>query len=115
MGARNRHYAELNEVYDELEVAEKLHRRLGCPVIDISETLADAGGDPGPPRLLGPERERRPHPDQLALREARDRAQRRVDLDDLAVARQREPLALVHEFRSGVVLDDLGAFDALLR
>jgi regulator of PEP synthase PpsR (kinase-PPPase family) len=37
MGARNRHYAELNEVYDELEVAEKLHRRLGCPVIDISE------------------------------------------------------------------------------
>jgi len=28
-----------------------------------------------------------------------------------AVGRQREPLALVHEFRSGVVLDDLGAFD----
>ena len=37
MGARNRQYAELKEVYDELEVAEKLHRRLGCPVIDISE------------------------------------------------------------------------------
>ncbi len=33
----NRQYAELKEVYDELEVAEKLHRRLGCPVIDISE------------------------------------------------------------------------------
>jgi len=35
-----------------------------------------------------------------------------------AVGRQREPLALVHEFRSGVVLDDLGAFDrcpAMLR
>src|SRR6266436_3641025 len=28
-----------------------------------------------------------------------------------AVGRRREPLALVHEFRSGVVLDDLGAFD----
>src|SRR5258707_8983016 len=28
-----------------------------------------------------------------------------------AVGRQREPLALVHEFRSGVALDDLGAFD----
>jgi hypothetical protein len=37
MGARNRQYAELKEVYDELEVAEKLHRRLACPVIDISE------------------------------------------------------------------------------
>ena len=38
MGARNRQYAELKEVYDELEVAEKLHRRLGCPVIDISSS-----------------------------------------------------------------------------
>ena len=39
MGApsRNRQYAELAEIYDELEQAEKLHRRLGCPVIDISE------------------------------------------------------------------------------
>jgi hypothetical protein len=37
MGARNRQYAELKEVYEELEVAAKLHRRLGCPVIDISE------------------------------------------------------------------------------
>jgi [pyruvate, water dikinase]-phosphate phosphotransferase / [pyruvate, water dikinase] kinase len=32
-----RRYAELNEIYEELEVATKLHRRLGCPVIDISE------------------------------------------------------------------------------
>jgi regulator of PEP synthase PpsR (kinase-PPPase family) len=38
MGAsRNKQYAELMEIYEELEVAEKLHRRLGCPVIDISE------------------------------------------------------------------------------
>ena len=37
MGARNRRYAELLEIYEELEQAEKLHRRLGCPVIDISE------------------------------------------------------------------------------
>jgi regulator of PEP synthase PpsR (kinase-PPPase family) len=35
--ARNRQYAELAEVYEELEQAGKLHRRLGCPVIDISE------------------------------------------------------------------------------
>jgi regulator of PEP synthase PpsR (kinase-PPPase family) len=37
MGARNRQYAELMEIYDELEQATKLHRKLGCPVIDISE------------------------------------------------------------------------------
>jgi regulator of PEP synthase PpsR (kinase-PPPase family) len=39
MGApgRNRQYAELMEIYEELEQAEKLHRRLKCPVIDISE------------------------------------------------------------------------------
>jgi regulator of PEP synthase PpsR (kinase-PPPase family) len=36
-GARNRQYAELMEIYEELEQAEKLHRKLGCPVIDISE------------------------------------------------------------------------------
>ena len=39
MGApgRNRQYAELAEIYEELDEASKLHRRLGCPVIDISE------------------------------------------------------------------------------
>jgi regulator of PEP synthase PpsR (kinase-PPPase family) len=36
-GARNRQYAALLEIYDELDQAAKLHRRLGCPVIDISE------------------------------------------------------------------------------
>jgi [pyruvate, water dikinase]-phosphate phosphotransferase / [pyruvate, water dikinase] kinase len=36
-GARGRSYAELMEIYEELEQATKLHRRLGCPVIDISE------------------------------------------------------------------------------
>jgi [pyruvate, water dikinase]-phosphate phosphotransferase / [pyruvate, water dikinase] kinase len=36
-GARNRQYAELEEIYEELDQAAKLHRRLGCPVIDISE------------------------------------------------------------------------------
>jgi regulator of PEP synthase PpsR (kinase-PPPase family) len=36
-GARNRSYAELQEIYEELDEASKLHRRLGCPVIDISE------------------------------------------------------------------------------
>src|SRR3954451_22793809 len=37
LGANNRRYAELTEVYDELEEASALQRRLGCPVIDISE------------------------------------------------------------------------------
>jgi regulator of PEP synthase PpsR (kinase-PPPase family) len=37
MGARNRQYAELMEIYEELDEATKLHRKLGCPVIDISE------------------------------------------------------------------------------
>lgn len=35
--ARDRKYAELMEIYEELEQATKLHRKLGCPVIDISE------------------------------------------------------------------------------
>jgi hypothetical protein len=30
-------YAGLLEVYDELEEAARLHRRLGCPVIDVSD------------------------------------------------------------------------------
>ena len=37
LGARSRQYAELMEIYEELEQATKLHRKLGCPVIDISE------------------------------------------------------------------------------
>jgi regulator of PEP synthase PpsR (kinase-PPPase family) len=34
---RNKKYAELMEIYEELDEASKLHRKLGCPVIDISE------------------------------------------------------------------------------
>jgi [pyruvate, water dikinase]-phosphate phosphotransferase / [pyruvate, water dikinase] kinase len=37
MGAHATNYAELVEIYDELEQAEAVHRRLGCPVIDVSE------------------------------------------------------------------------------
>ena len=29
-------YAELTEIYEELELAEAVHRRLGCPVIEVS-------------------------------------------------------------------------------
>jgi regulator of PEP synthase PpsR (kinase-PPPase family) len=36
MGGKNRRYAELHEIYDELEEAAALHRRLGCPVIDVT-------------------------------------------------------------------------------
>jgi regulator of PEP synthase PpsR (kinase-PPPase family) len=37
LGARDRRYAELMEIYEELDEATSVHRRLGCPVIDISE------------------------------------------------------------------------------
>ena len=37
MGAPRRRYAELEAVYAELEEAAKLHQRLRCPVIDVSE------------------------------------------------------------------------------
>ena len=36
MGGKNRRYAELYEIYEELEQAAALHRRLGCPVIDVT-------------------------------------------------------------------------------
>ena len=37
MGAgENKVYAELLEIYEELEEAAALHRRLGCPVIDVT-------------------------------------------------------------------------------
>ena len=37
LGGRNRQYAELTEIYEELDQATVVQRRLGCPVIDISE------------------------------------------------------------------------------
>jgi [pyruvate, water dikinase]-phosphate phosphotransferase / [pyruvate, water dikinase] kinase len=36
MGGQNRQYTEMLEIYDELEEAAALHRRLGCPVIDVT-------------------------------------------------------------------------------
>ena len=33
----DRRYADLNEVYEDLEHAAEIHKRLGCPVIDVSE------------------------------------------------------------------------------
>ncbi len=33
----SRRYAELNEVYEELEYATSVHRRLGCPVLEVTE------------------------------------------------------------------------------
>jgi regulator of PEP synthase PpsR (kinase-PPPase family) len=36
-GAPRKRYAELEVIYAELEEAATLHRRLGCPVIDVSE------------------------------------------------------------------------------
>ena len=37
MRSPNRRYADLADIYDELDVAAAVHRRLGCPVIDVSE------------------------------------------------------------------------------
>ena len=37
MGSSNRRYASLTEIYDELEQASTVQRRLGCPVLDVSE------------------------------------------------------------------------------
>jgi regulator of PEP synthase PpsR (kinase-PPPase family) len=33
----NRHYARLVEIYEELDEASAIHRRLGCPVLDVSD------------------------------------------------------------------------------
>jgi regulator of PEP synthase PpsR (kinase-PPPase family) len=37
MGSPKRSYADLVEIYEELDQAAALHRRLGCPVIDVSD------------------------------------------------------------------------------
>jgi regulator of PEP synthase PpsR (kinase-PPPase family) len=37
MGAPRRRYAEFEEIYEELDEAAAVHRRLGCPVIDVTE------------------------------------------------------------------------------
>jgi regulator of PEP synthase PpsR (kinase-PPPase family) len=37
LGARDGRYAKLVAIYEELEAAAAVHRRLGCPVIEISE------------------------------------------------------------------------------
>ncbi len=37
MGGVQRGYAELEEIYEELYEAARIHRRLGCPVLEISE------------------------------------------------------------------------------
>ena len=37
MGAPNRRYSDLERIYEELEQATSIHRRLGCPVLDVSE------------------------------------------------------------------------------
>ncbi|MBW3592241.1 MAG: kinase/pyrophosphorylase [Actinobacteria bacterium] len=36
IGARKRAYADLVEIYEELDYAQAIHRRLGCPVIEVS-------------------------------------------------------------------------------
>jgi hypothetical protein len=66
-GARNRQYAELMEIYEELEQASKLHRKLGCPVIDISELSIEETAH----RILRVVEERRDEPKTKAKAKAR--------------------------------------------
>ena len=56
MGATKRSYAELAEIYAELEQAEAIHRRLGCPVIDVTELSVEETAH----RILRLVRERQP-------------------------------------------------------
>jgi regulator of PEP synthase PpsR (kinase-PPPase family) len=37
MRANPKAYAELDKIYDELDEASAIHRRLGCPVLDVTE------------------------------------------------------------------------------
>ena len=37
MGGSRRRYANLEVVFEELDAAARIHRRLRCPVIDVSE------------------------------------------------------------------------------
>ena len=37
----SRRYAELEGIYDELEFAKAIHRRLGCPVLDVTEASVE--------------------------------------------------------------------------
>jgi regulator of PEP synthase PpsR (kinase-PPPase family) len=37
MGAPRKSYSELESIYAELDEAAALHRRLQCPIIDVSE------------------------------------------------------------------------------
>ena len=37
MGSRKRQYAELEQIYEELEQATAVQRRIGCPVLEVSE------------------------------------------------------------------------------
>jgi hypothetical protein len=37
MGSPRGRYAELQQIYEELDKAKAIHRRLGCPVIDVSD------------------------------------------------------------------------------
>ena len=41
MGAPRKRYADLEAVFEELEAATRVHRRLRCPVIDVSELSVD--------------------------------------------------------------------------
>ena len=37
MRSPDRQYADLVEIYEELEEAAKVQRRLGCPILDVSD------------------------------------------------------------------------------
>lgn len=65
MGARDRKYADLERILEELEYAEALYKRLGCPVIDVTNKAVEETAV----RVL--ELIHRAHPDQTAVQAER--------------------------------------------
>ena len=65
MGARDRKYADLERILEELEYAEALYKRLGCPVIDVTNKAVEETAV----RVL--ELIHRAHPDREAVQAER--------------------------------------------
>jgi regulator of PEP synthase PpsR (kinase-PPPase family) len=74
MGSPRRAYADLVEIYEELEEATAVHRRLGCPVIDISELSIEETAH----RIVRLVEQRRREAERRALRAERRGAEARA-------------------------------------
>jgi regulator of PEP synthase PpsR (kinase-PPPase family) len=66
MGASRKAYAELVDVYEELDEAARVHRRLGCPVLEVSELSIEETAHRIIRLVDTRRRERRPAPVEVA-------------------------------------------------